>query len=150
MDEFIHKAFNSPDWKYLTDLSVMYPSLGANSAYSHPYFFLKTERLVSDKTSLRGFRHCKPIKAGYYDHTLGESFSTLEQWATDAGGSLDLVVWGVNRETRFTVPLSTFLDKLGYGSSAKKLTFDEEIDAFLARMHITGNDMIRHLALRLE
>jgi hypothetical protein len=150
MDDFIHKKFNSPDWGYLSDLSVMYPSLEKHRLYSDPYFFLKTERLVSDKTSFRSFRHCKPIKAGYYDHTIGECFSTLEQWAINAGGSLDLVVWGVNRETRFTVPLSTFLEKLGYGSSGKKPTFDDEVDGFLARMHITANDLIRHLVLRLD
>lgn len=66
------------------------------------YFFLKKELDVAsdnwDAAKRRGdIRHCKPYRGQFMDYVVKKNFDTLEEWAADAGGSLDDVLYGTNR-----------------------------------------------------
>jgi hypothetical protein len=84
-----------------------------------------------------------------------KQFNTLREWAIDAGGSLNLVVWGVNRPgSRFTVPIAEFLGKLGYfapiDQDPEPPSFDEELSNFLDKMNISKIGLLKQIVASLE
>ena len=68
----------------------------------NPYFFLKRELNVRPEdwknAKARGeIRHCKIYKNKFLDYVVHREFNTLHDWARDAGGTIDDVLFGVNR-----------------------------------------------------
>jgi hypothetical protein len=68
------------------------------------YFFLRKELdEVVDEATFRvaqrkhKVRHCKVYNGHWLDYTVRKEFNTLAEWAADAGGTLDDVLYGVNR-----------------------------------------------------
>lgn len=71
--------------------------------YDHnPYFFLKRELGVTaqtwnDEKKKGTIRHCKVYRGRFLDYIVNKEFDTLADWVKDAGGTLDDVLYGVNR-----------------------------------------------------
>lgn len=67
------------------------------------YFFLRRELEVKDIIKYRKawsegkIRHCKPYNGRWFDYTARKEFKTLEEWAKDAGGTMEEILYGVNR-----------------------------------------------------
>lgn len=67
------------------------------------YFFLRRELEVTDIIKYRKawsegkIRHCKPYNGCWFDYTIRKEFKTLEEWAKDAGGTMEEILYGVNR-----------------------------------------------------
>jgi len=67
------------------------------------YFFLRKELEVKDIIKYRKawsegkIRHCKPYNGCWFDYTVRKEFKTLEEWAKDAGGTMEEILYGVNR-----------------------------------------------------
>ena len=153
MDQFINQSVNVQiypnNWECRTALWNLYPALDHNYKYRNPSFFLRTEPSIADLYK-PAIRHCRPQRSGgYFDYTVKKQFDTLREWAADAGGSIDLVVWGVNRPgSRFTVPIGEFLEKLGYVAPPNP-TFDEELASFLSKISITKHELMKRLVISL-
>lgn len=71
--------------------------------YEHDcYFFLKKELHVTPDNwrdvKMRGdIRHCKIYNDKFLDYVVRKTFDTFEEWVTDAGGTMDDVLYGTNR-----------------------------------------------------
>ena len=67
------------------------------------YFFLRRELEVTDIIKYRKawsegkIRHCKPYNGRWFDYTVRKEFKTLEEWVKDAGGTMEEILYGVNR-----------------------------------------------------
>jgi hypothetical protein len=67
------------------------------------YFFLRRELNIHNmddyhKAYRSGkIRHCKPYRGHWLDYTAKKEFHTLEEWAADAGDTIENVLYGVNR-----------------------------------------------------
>jgi len=93
-----------------------------------PYFFLRKELgYVTDEATFRAaqrnntVRHCKPYKGVWLDYTVHKEFTTLADWAADAGGTLDDVLYGVNRVHQRDYRASRLANKF-VGQSPKYVT----------------------------
>ena len=133
------------------DLSV----LAGNVLYQNEsdcYFFLKKELGVTADTwnaakAAGQIRHCKPYRGQFMDYVVKKNFDTLEEWAADAGGSLNDVLYGTNRvrcfdcqynavtDTHYQVPstpkyveLSVLLRHLGYVAPTVVVPEFQDID----------------------
>jgi len=156
MDQFINQAVNIDypnNWERRTALSNLYPEIDHVYYYRNPSFFLSTEPDVQDLYK-PVIRHCRPHKkGGYFDYIVKKQFSTLREWAIDAGGSLDLVVWGVNRQGyRFALPIAELLEKLGYVApmETESPSFDDELSTFLEKMNISKIGLLKHIVASLD
>ena len=159
MDQFINQAVNvqvyTNTWDSRTALWNLYPGLDDLYKYRNPSFFLRTEPSVADLYK-PAIRHCRPHRGGgYFDYTVKKQFNTLREWAADAGGSLNLVVWGVNRPgSRFTVPIGEFLGKLGYFAPIEQEAplpcFEDELATFLDKMNISKIGLLKQIVASLD
>lgn len=67
------------------------------------YFFLRRELEVTDIIKYRKawsegkIRHCKVYNGRWFDYTVRKEFKTLEEWVKDAGGTMEEILYGVNR-----------------------------------------------------
>lgn len=66
------------------------------------YFFLKKELDVKpddwkDAKARGEIRHCKIYKNKFLDYVVKKTFETFDEWVTDAGGTMDDVLYGTNR-----------------------------------------------------
>jgi hypothetical protein len=156
MDQFINQAVNIDypnNWERRTALCNLYPGLDDVYYYRNPSFFLSTEPVVQDLYK-PAIRHCRPQKkGGYFDYIVKKQFNTLREWAIDAGGCLELVVWGVNRQgSRFTAPIAEFLGKLGYVApmETESPSFDDELSTFLEKMNISKIGLLKQIVASLD
>jgi hypothetical protein len=72
-----------------------------------PYFFLKRELDITSvdwrAAKVAGkIRHCKIYRGRFLDYVAHKEFNTLEEWAKDAGGTLDDIMYGVNRIHKYS------------------------------------------------
>lgn len=87
------------------DFGVRLSDLSKNQEhrYEHDcYFFLKKELHVTPDgwatAKARGeIRHCKIYMDKFLDYVVQKTFDTFDEWVTDAGGTLDDVLYGTNR-----------------------------------------------------
>ena len=93
---------------------------------NNPYFFLKRELTVTNQEEyyrakrLNSIRHCKPYRGKWLDYVVQREFTTLKEWANDAGFTVDDILYGVNRvhmkdsKPPEYVSLQHLLNYLGY------------------------------------
>jgi hypothetical protein len=93
---------------------------------NNPYFFLKRELTVTNQEEyyrakrLNNIRHCKPYRGKWLDYVVQREFTTLKEWANDAGFTVDDILYGVNRvhmkdiKPPKYVSLQHLLNYLGY------------------------------------
>jgi hypothetical protein len=105
MDQFLINK-----WKW-ADFGVPFSVVAGYTTYDYStcnaYFFLRKElEEVTDETSFREaqrkktVRHCKVYRGKWLDYTIHKEFNTLAEWAADAGGCVDDILYGVNHVYR--------------------------------------------------
>lgn len=135
MNNFLLNKSN--EQKYLIDFNKISKYKNENVGdTSKPYFFLNKELNVrsvveyNHAKQLGKIRHVIAYKGKWFDYIVKREFNTLSEWAIDAGGTIDDILFGVNRvheldhnkstydnpvyQTPVFVTLEALLDHLGY------------------------------------
>jgi hypothetical protein len=109
----------------------------------NPYFFLTSELDVITPRQYRiarqngGIRHCTVHNHKFYDYIVHKYFDTIHDWAEDAGGTIEKVLYGTNRVIRGERPkyvmLHVLLAKLGYPQETR----DDTFTSILAKLGIS-------------
>jgi hypothetical protein len=62
-------------------------------------FFLERELSLTKKQAIEFgvYRHLKPYRGRFLDYIAKKEFSTLEDWVTDCGSSMDKIMFGFSR-----------------------------------------------------
>jgi hypothetical protein len=100
-----------------------------------PYFFLQSELDIKNPNQWRTaryngtIRHCKPYGGKWLDYVVHKTFDTFAEWVEDCNGTLDDVLYGVNRVHKFPnatpvfVCLRHLMERLGYTHDVVNDTF---------------------------
>ena len=123
MNNFLLNKLN--ERKYLIDFNKISKYLNENVGdTSNPHFYLKEELKVKTVEEYRvakqlgEIRHVVEYKGKWFDYIVKREFKTLSEWAIDAGGTINDVLYGTNRANighkPVFVTLDALLDHLGY------------------------------------
>jgi hypothetical protein len=96
------------------------------------YFFLRKELdEVTDQATFRAaqrngkIRHVKVYNGRWLDYTARKEFNTLAEWVTDAGDTMENVLYGVNR-----------VHKKDYAESYRTKTFVSQAPKYVTLQHL--------------